>query len=79
MISFEQKTFFPGEFTLLKYQKEFSKTSNKLNLTPFYDAEFDVMRVGGQMGNFNFSEMKNIPLPIPNDSPIVSLIIRHFH
>ena len=35
--------------------EELPKSSNMRNLTPFYDAEFDVLRVGGRMGNSNFN------------------------
>ena len=79
MISFEQKRYFSEEFNLLKNQEELPKSSNMRNLTPFYDAEFDVLRVGGRMGNSNFNELKKFPLLIPKGSPLVPLIIRHFH
>ena len=78
MIFFEQKKFFPEEDALLKNQEELSKTSNLRNLPPFYSAEFDVLRVGGRMGNSNFNEIENFPLLIPNGSPLVPLIVRHF-
>ena len=49
------------------------------NLTPFHDAAFDFLRSRGQMAKSNFNELKKFLLPIPKGSPLVRLIIRHFH
>ena len=79
LISLEQKRFFSEEFSLLKDQKQLSRSSNLRYLTPFYDPEFDVLRVGGRMGNSKYSEMKKFPLLLPKQSSLIPLIIGHFH
>ena len=66
-------------FTLLRQQKELPKSSSLRNLCPFFDLDSNTLRVGGPLGNSEFIELKKFPLFIPKASPLVSLIIRHFH
>ena len=79
MISYEQRSCQAEEFILLKQQKELQKSSSLRNLCPFFDPDSNTLRVGVRLGNSEFNELKKFPLFIPKASPLVSLIIRHFH
>ena len=79
LISYEQRRCQAEVFTLLRQQKALPKSSSSRNLCPFFDLDSNTLRVGGPLGNSEFIELKKFPLFIPKASPLVSLIIRHFH
>ena len=48
------------------------------NLSPFYDDEYDVIRVGGRLANSPYNVDKKFPINIPKYSPITDKLIREF-
>ena len=79
LISFEQRRCQGEEFTLLNQQHELPKSSSPRNFCPFFDPDSNIMRVGGRLRNSEFNELRKFPLFMPKESPLVSLMIRHFH
>ena len=49
------------------------------NLSPFYDDEYDVIRVGGRLANSPYNVDKKFPIIIPKYSPITDKLIRESH
>ena len=79
LISLEQNRFFRGELKLLKDEQQLSKSSNLRNLCPFYDPDYNALRVGGRLGNSSYHELKKFPFLIPTNSHLAPLLVRHFH
>ena len=67
------------EFAMLKSGKELPRNSPLLNLSPFYDEEFDVIRVGGRLSQSNLDEDKKFPYLISKESKLKMLLTRHYH
>ena len=74
-----QQSLFPNEYdTLLKNGTLDSKDPLR-NLAPFMDTEFMVIRVGGRLGQSQFSEDKRFPVLLSKKSNHPPLNIHHFH
>ena len=50
------------------------KRGRLFKLSPFYDPDNKVVRVGGRVANSPYNIDKKFPIPIPNDSPITVLL-----
>ena len=55
------------------------KRGRLLKLSPFYDPDNKVVRVGGRLANSPYNIDKKFPILIPKDSPITVLLIREAH
>ena len=55
------------------------KKGRLFKLSPFYDPDNKVVRVGGRLANLPYNIDKNPPILIPKDSPITVLLIREAH
>ena len=68
-----------AEFQLIRKRKSTSRNSNLLSLSPFFDDESNVIRVGGRLANSPYDINKKFPVLIPRKSPINKLLIREVH
>ena len=64
---------------LLRAGKEVKKTSPILKLTPIYDEESKLMKMGGRIEFANLSEEEKHPIILPSKSYVVKLIIADVH
>ena len=55
------------------------KRGRLFKLSPFYDPDNKVVRVGGRLANSPYNIDKKFPVLIPKDSPITVLLIREAH
>ena len=55
------------------------KNSHLLSLSPFFDEDNNVIRVGGRLANSPYSVDKKFPILIPKTSPLAQLLIRENH
>ena len=60
-------------------KRELSKTSKLLNLSPFFDKDYDLLRVGGRLSQSNYTTDKKFPILVSKKSDLVSLLIRKYH
>ena len=68
------------DFLHLRNGHEVSRNPPQKNLSPFHDAEFDVLRVGGQLNQLIFRREKKIPLrPFAPEKHLAKLLTIHFH
>ena len=74
-----QTTHFHEEYSLLQAQMELLKTSELINLCPFFDTETDTIRVRGRLLQGNFLEEKKFPFLVEANSNFANLILQHFH
>ena len=79
LVSQLQRNHFSKEFKQLQQQKPLDRNSSILNLTPFFDADYDVIRVGGRLGQSSYREDKKFPLLLPKESHFTTLVIHSFH
>ena len=79
LVSQLQRNHFSKEFKQLQQQKPLDRNSSILNLTPFFDSDYDVIRVGGRLGYSSYREDKKFPLLLPKESDFTTLVIRSFH
>ena len=59
--------------------KRIKEHSHLLSLSPFFDEDNNVIRVGGRLANSPFSVDKKFPITIPKTSPLAELLIRESH
>ncbi|XP_075265366.1 uncharacterized protein LOC142357699 [Convolutriloba macropyga] len=59
--------------------KRIKKNSHLLSLSPFFDEDNNVIRVGGRLANSPHSMDKKFPIVIPKTSPLAELLIRESH
>ena len=59
--------------------KRIKKNSHLLSLSPFFDEDNNVIRVGGRLANSPYSVDKKFPIIIPKTSPLAELLIRESH
>ena len=78
-MSYEQQKLLNEEFSLLQQGGELPKNSPYISLCPFFDKDFNVIRVGGRLANSDNDSLKKFPLLLPKTSSLVPLIIRYFH
>ncbi len=64
----------PDDYVTLSQGHELNWKNNLRNLTPFFDPEWEVIRVGGRLGQSPHAETKKVPILTSNKS-ILSLII----
>ena len=74
----EQHSHLYEEIAALK-NNDLNKESPLENLSPFYDPEHDLVRVGGRQSQSAYVEDKKFPYLLPTESPLTNLIIDHFH
>ena len=55
------------------------KRGRLFRLSPFYDPDNKVVRVGGRLANSPYNIDQKFPILIPKDSPITVLLIREAH
>ena len=79
LVSYEQQKLLKEEFSLLQQGGELPKNSPYISLCPFFDKDFNVIRVGGRLANSDYDSLKKFPLLLPKTSSLVPLIIRYFH
>ena len=65
-----------AEFQLIRQGKRIPRNSNLLSLSPFFDNESNVIRVGVRLANSPYDINKKFPVLIPRKSPINKLLIR---
>ena len=59
--------------------KRIKKNSHLLSLSPFFDEDNNVIRVGGRLANSPYSVDKKFPIIIPKLSPLAELLIQESH
>ncbi len=74
-----QRNAFPDEYSALQKKQPLNPKSSLLNLCPFFDAEFDVIRVGGRLSQSDYSDNKKFPVILDKFSSLTMLVVRHFH
>ena len=62
ILRLDQEIHFKSELNCLKVKKELSKTSKLLNLSPFFDKDYDLLRVGGRLSQSNYPTDKKFPI-----------------
>ena len=65
-----------AEFQLIRQGKRIPRNSNLLSLSPFFDNERNIIRVGAHLANSPYDINKTFPVLIPRKSPINKLLIR---
>ena len=79
ILRLDQEIHFKSELNCLKVKGELSKTSKLLNLSPFFDKDYDLLRVGGRLSQSNYPTDKKFPILVSKKSDLVSLLIRKYH
>ena len=79
ILRIDQREHFVTEYELLQHDKSLPKNHQLQNLTPFFDTDYNIIRVGGRLGQSPYCESKKFPVLVSKNSKLVSLIIRHFH
>ena len=79
LIRQDQQEHFKEDLIALQRGTFLPSKSKILNLTPFMDSNYQVIRVGGRLGQSLYNEDKKFPLLISKQSKLVPLIIQHFH
>ena len=79
LIRLDQRNTFGDSYDTLAAEQPLDCKNRLRNLSPFFDTDYDVIRVGGRLGQSPYSEGKKFPLPISKESDLVPLIIQHFH
>ena len=78
LIRQNQHEHFKDDLLALQRDTMLPDRSKILNLTPFMDSNYQVIRVGGRLGQSLYNEDKKIPLLISKQSKLVPLI-QPFH
>ena len=78
LIRQNQQEHFKDDLLALQRDTMLPDRSKILNLTPFMDSNYQVIRVGGRLGQSLYNEDKKIPLLISKQSKLVPLI-QPFH
>lgn len=74
-----QSESFPEEFNALKDDKLISKSSKLLPLSPEYDSDLGLIRVGGRLRRAESLQHDNIhPIILEPNHPITKLLIKHY-
>ena len=73
-------TLFTGRNLLhLKWKRMAGQTVKNIQSLPIFDSDFNVIRVGGRLGQSNYHEDKKFPVLVPKESHLVPLINKKFH
>ena len=76
----EQELYLPEEISYIRDgNARLAKQSKLYNLSPFFDSDFNVIRVGGRLGQSNYHEDKKFPVLDPKESHLVPLILKKSH
>ena len=75
----EQKRLLKEEISLLSQDLPLPSRHPFLPLTPFWDTNLKILRVGGRISQSTLPELKKHPILVPRNSPLVSLIISFYH
>ena len=62
ILRLDQELHFKSELNCLKVKKELSTTSKLLNFSPFFDKDYDLLRVGGRLSQSNYPTDKKFPI-----------------
>ena len=74
-----QSECFPEEFNALKADKAIPKSSKLLPLSPEYDSDTGLIRVGGRLRRVETLDYENIhPIVLDPRHPLTKLIIKHY-
>ena len=74
-----QAESFPEEFNALKAEKAIPKCSKLLPLSPEYDSDTGLIRVGGRLRRVETLDYENIhPIVLDPNHPLTKLIIKHY-
>ena len=65
--------------TTKRRKKLLPKRGRLFRLSPFYDPDNKVVRVGGRLANSPYNLDKKFPFLIPKNSPITVLLMREAH
>jgi hypothetical protein len=79
IIAYVQKREFAEEIHVLSHEsnnKKLNKNSRLLSLNPFIDSNDNLLRVGGRIGNSNFSYDKKHQILLPSKHYITRLLIK---
>ena len=79
LIRNEQKRLMKEEISLLSQDLPLPSRHPFLPLTPFWDNNLKILRVGGRISQSTLPELKKHPILVPRNSPLVSLIISFYH
>ena len=60
-------------------RQKFARSSSLNSLSPFFDVENKVIRVGGRLANSPYTIDRKFPVLIPRKSPITEMLIRETH
>ena len=60
-------------------KRKFPRSSSLNSLSPFFDEENKVIRVGGRLANSPYTIDRKFPVLIPRKSPITEMLIREAH
>ena len=60
-------------------RQKFPRSSSLNSLSPFFDEENKVIRVGGRLANSPYTIDRKFPVLIPRKSPITEMLIREAH
>ncbi|XP_045774153.1 uncharacterized protein LOC123873362 [Maniola jurtina] len=74
-----QEQSFPKEFKLLASGKPISNNSNIISLTPFFDKDAKLIRVGGRINNSNYDFNKKHPILLHSSHHLTKLIFEQYH
>ena len=74
-ITIDQQEIFPTEYKKLKKKQSLLKKNQLQNLAPFFDPDYNVIRVGGRLSQSLYSESKKFPLLVSKNSKLVNFII----
>lgn len=77
LIEIAQIQSYPTDYKLLSNNKPLPRSSNLLSLNPFLTN--GIMRVGGRLGQSNFSYVKKHPIILPRHHRLTELIVVDFH
>jgi hypothetical protein len=82
IIAYVQKREFAEEIHILSHEsknKKLNKNSRLLSLNPFIDPNDNLLRVGGRIGNSNFSYDKKHQIFLPSKQYVTRLLIKQYH
>ena len=75
VLRIDQQEIFPTEYKQLKEKQSLLKKNQLQNLAPFFDPDYNVIRVGGRLSQSLYSESKKFPLLVSKNSKLVNVII----
>lgn len=77
--NFAQRESFSEEYELLKKNKTLPTKNKLLNLTPFFDNNTNLMRVGGRLSNSYYDYDVKHPILLHSSHHVTTLLLSHYH